>query len=60
MSKKIHYERDSYRFAQGDYLPGYTVHVNSEESYQKLEAYIDQLVDFAAEIREHEPTWKRE
>ena len=30
------------------------------EDYQKLEAYIDCLVDFAAEIREHEPTWKRE
>ena len=27
--------------------------------YLALEAMIDQLTDFAIEIREHEPTWKR-
>jgi len=32
--------------------------VKIEEEYQELEAYIDKLIDFAAEIREHEPTWR--
>jgi len=36
-----------------------TYFVNDELNYQKLENYIDELIDFAAEIREHEPTWKR-
>jgi len=34
--------------------------VNTRKDYQELEEEINRLVDFAAEIREHEPTWRRE
>ena len=57
--KKIRYERDTYQYVEGTYPPGYTYYVSSEKFYRDLEQYIDELVDFATEIREHEPTWQR-
>jgi len=41
-------------------LPGSnSIEINIEDlyAYQDLEKLIDNLVDFAAEIRENEPTW---
>lgn len=49
-------QRSEREFAMLGPLPC-TYFVVDELGYQKLEKYIDELVDFAAEIREHEPTW---
>ena len=40
-----------------EHIKMWTHNVKTEEAYKNLEQYIDELVDFAAEIREHEPTW---
>ena len=53
---KILYHRDQ-NDLNLDNKHDYTRIVSDENQYHKLEEYIDELVDFAAEIREHEPTW---
>jgi len=58
MRKK--YYRSNYTGSTRNSMPEYTRNVDQKDQYQALEQYIDELVDFAAEIREHEPTWKRE
>jgi len=37
----------------------FEITIAGKEPYGILEAMIDQLVDLAAEIREHEPTWTK-
>jgi len=63
------YERTTHSWKPGyrsiydcynEHVKSWTYKVVGKEDYHKLESYIDDLVDFAAEIREHEPTWKKE
>jgi len=42
------------------HLEPWTHKIRTKDEYHSLEQYIDELVDFATEIREHEPTWKKE
>lgn len=34
--------------------------IETELDYQKLERSVDNLIDFVCNVREHEPTWKKE
>jgi len=58
MKARTYYVREDPSFLIGE--PDYTKRVTSSLDYELLELYIDKLVDFASEIREHEPTWKRD
>ena len=57
--KEFSYRRDD-SYGNSAYAPTCSYLVSTEEGYLALEKYIDILADFAAEIREHEPTWKKE
>ena len=60
MSTVKTYHRDSYKYNEYTNPALYTHQIVTQDAYKTLEKYIDELVDFATEIREHEPTWKKE
>jgi len=57
--KKVIYLRDSYEQTNlSNILPEYTHIIENIADYRSLEDYIDELVDFAAEVHKAEPTWR--
>ena len=52
---KPNYSR--YSLCTAEHVQVYTHTVRTREDYQELEAYIQQLVAFAIEIRHNEPAW---